>query len=137
MEPISIAATSLGIAAAVAKTSDAIYDFSRDFKEAANDLSAVTEELKALDAILDPLKRDYSHESTSPLPEHLRKLLEPCLANCTRAVTRVEDAIVKYHHDETWSKLKWTAYGHKDVKKLTESLEVHKMNLDLVMKLIS
>ena len=136
MEPISIAATSLGIAAAVAKTCDVIYDFSRDFKEAADDLSAVTEQIKALDAILDPLKRHYSHASTSPLPEHLRKLLEPCLANCARGVTRIEDTVMKYHHDKTWSKLKWTQYGQKDLKKLTDSLETHMSILELGLNLI-
>lgn len=138
MDPLSIAAASFSIAGAVAKASIAIFEFSREAKAAADDLSRVNSELQALTSILDPLARSLT--KTTPdgtISAGLAQQLESSLEGCALVLGQLEDLIGKYQREGAWTRTKWVVVGRGDVEKLRESLEAYKMALSLGLHVIS
>ncbi|KAK4031320.1 hypothetical protein C8A01DRAFT_42219 [Parachaetomium inaequale] len=123
MEPLSIAASSFTIVGAIAKASVAIFEFSRQAKDASTDLEGVSSELQALSEILDLLARHISRAPEGTLPASLSQQLGLSLEGCALVVARIDTTIDKYQKDGAWTKTKWAIFGRGDLEKLKGSLE--------------
>lgn len=138
MDPLSIAAASFAIAGAVARASVAIFEFSREAKDASDDLSRVNSELQALTSILDPLARTSSKATPEGMiSAGLAHQLESSLSGCALVLGQLEVLIRKYQREGAWTRTKWVVLGRVDVEKLRESLEAYKMALSLGLHVIS
>ncbi|KAK5659722.1 hypothetical protein OQA88_933 [Cercophora sp. LCS_1] len=137
MDPLSIAASAFSLAGCIAKASFAIIEFSRDARDAAKDLSAVTDELHALSAVLDPIARCLTTTSATTIPEALATQVDSALGGCVAVVEQITENVQKYRQDKIMTKTKWVMFGQSDMQKLRESLEAYKMALGLGMHVIT
>ncbi|KAH6892368.1 hypothetical protein B0T10DRAFT_483685 [Thelonectria olida] len=137
MDPLSIAASAFSLAAGIAKASLALTQFSNSFREAAEDLNAISAELQALAGILDPLTRALCRRRQSPLPESLLSQLENTLSSCVLMIEQILDTIENYRRNTAWTKTKWVLIGKDEVFKLRDSLEAYKMALSIGLHALS
>lgn len=135
MDPLSITAASFSIAGAIAKASVAIFEFSREAKDATDDLGRVNAELHALSEVLHPLTRILS--TSSAVSGRLAEQLQASLEGCSLVVSQIADLIVKYRREGAWTRTKWVMAGRGDVEKLRGSLEAYKMALSLGFHAVS
>lgn len=136
MEPLSITTSAIALAGAVAKTALVLSQFSNEFRDAAEDLNAVSAELQALTAIIDPLTRRLSRRRPSTLPEGLVPQVDDTLSGCVLMVEHIAETVEKYRRN-TWTRAKWVLMGKEDVQKLRQSLEAYKMSLSLGLHAVS
>lgn len=137
MDPLSIVSASFGLASGIAKTSIAIAVFARDARDAVKDLDAISAELQALAAVLDPLARIMSKASVVSIPEALIRQVDVTLLGCTMVVEQIGENLQKYKRNKVFSKAAWAMFGHTDMQKLRDSLEAYKMALSLGMHAVS
>lgn len=136
MDPLNIVASSFSIAGAIAKASVAIFEFSYEAKDAAEDLNRVHSELQALSSILDPLARCLS-ASSPDTSDKLAQQLQGSLEGCSLVVAQIADLTERFRRDGAWTRAKWVRIGRGDMEKLRDSLEAYRMALSLGLHAVS
>ncbi|KAH7121732.1 hypothetical protein B0J13DRAFT_531871 [Dactylonectria estremocensis] len=89
MDPLSIVASSFGLAGGIAKASMALHEFSRDFKDCKDDVDKVSNEVQALAGILDPLVRTLSRTQNTPIFEALAPKVDTTIAGCSSVIDQL------------------------------------------------
>ena len=135
MDPLSIAGASISIAGAIGKASLAIYHFSREARDATDDLSGIEAELNALRPIVDALA--HSLLGPSDVPEKLVQKLQGSLEGCLLVVKQITELVGRYSREGVWTRTKWVLVGQGDMEKLRESLSSYKMALGLGLHFVS
>jgi hypothetical protein len=137
MDPLSIAASAFSLAGGIAKASVALVEFSRNARDAAADLDAISREMKALNAVLQPLVQCIGQKRAgSSVPDALAAQIGSTIDGCKLVVGQIEENVRVYQRDTVWTKAKWAMLGQVDLQKLRESLEAYKMALTLGMHAI-
>ncbi|KAH7110693.1 hypothetical protein EDB81DRAFT_369840 [Dactylonectria macrodidyma] len=139
MDPFSIVATSSSLASCITKTSAVITVFSRDVRDASDDLDAIAKELIALVALLNPLSKSLSQKTPANGGTHSALLaqVDNTLSGCAAAVDQIEATLKKYSRDRMWTKMAWAMFGHEDMQQLRSSLESYKIALGIGLHILS
>ncbi|VUC36393.1 unnamed protein product [Clonostachys rosea] len=140
MEPISVAAASVALAAGIAKTVATVAEISVDLRDASDDLRNISNELAIFQAFITPLTTGLSRFGSKSNP-----MLGPLLEQINSAVTgamavaeKIESVLIKYRGRLTlWLKLRWSLFGVDQIRKLRESLESYKVALGIGLHLMS
>src|SRR4051812_36510618 len=110
-DPLSIAASCIGITAAVAKTSLTITTIIRTAHEARKVLSETKSQLIELDTVLDLLRHDS--EVNPAFPESVRETVGGILQNCAVHMTDIDRVLDK--HKVKSGSLRYTFAGKDDI----------------------
>ncbi|KAK5662269.1 hypothetical protein OQA88_8174 [Cercophora sp. LCS_1] len=105
MDPLTIVAGSFALVGGIAKTSILLVNFSREVHDATNDLDAISAELQALAAVLDPLTRVLSKGATGGVSDALVAQVGVTITGCNAVVDQIEENIQKYRRtpsSEPW-----------------------------------
>ncbi|KAH7140210.1 hypothetical protein B0J13DRAFT_62449 [Dactylonectria estremocensis] len=137
MDPLSIVTASLSLATGITKASLTVSQFAREFRDSAEDIDALSKEIQALAAVLDPLTRSLTRRHACPLPEALVLQVDNTMSGCIVVLAQIEETIQKYQHDRIWTLAKWVIFGKDDALKLRESLEAYTMALSIGLHAIS
>lgn len=138
MDPLSIAASAFGLAGGIARLSLALTQFSGSFRDAAEDLGALSAELQALAAILEPLTRALcSPRQQSPLLNDLVSQIDSTLRGCVLTIEQIAETVEKYQQNTTWTKATWVLLGKDEALKLRDSLRAYKMALSIGLNMLS
>jgi len=131
MDPISLTTTCLALLSAVSNGTRFVTDFVINFREARNDIAAVTRELSELDLTLHILKHGAEGNELNHLPGDLRQHIHDIMMNCTTVLADLEVLLRKYRGPGLDRAAKWAFSGRKEAEKIRESLEEHKRALSL------
>ncbi|KAK3341848.1 hypothetical protein B0T25DRAFT_559454 [Lasiosphaeria hispida] len=104
MDPFSIAATAFSLAGSIAKTSMTLVQFARDAHDAADDVGAVSKELQALAAVLNPISRALSRARGGTVPDAIIQQVYVTLEGCISVVEQIEENLQKYKRDKLWTR---------------------------------
>lgn len=138
MDPLSIVSASLGLASVIAKVSATLTTFARDTRDAAKDLDAISDELKAISIVIVLIGKSMpSPSAESPITETLLQHIDAMLSGTAALVEQIEENVQKYQSGKTFSKAGWAMFGQGDMQKLRQGLESYKMALSLAMHVLS
>lgn len=137
MDPLSIIASSVGLTAAITKTTITVTKFVRDVRGARSDLDAVARELLSLNTVLELLGEDVAGSENGCLPDTLRKQITGIITNCTGVVVEIQVLLDKHEGTKITKAAKWVAFGNDDMNKLRSSLEAHKSALEIALDMIA
>ncbi|KAK3326851.1 hypothetical protein B0H66DRAFT_170088 [Apodospora peruviana] len=137
MDPLSITSAAFDLAMGIAKASIAILGFSRDVRDASNDLDAISAELEALTTILDSLGHGNSRATSASIPDELVVRVNDALDGCSTVVEQIEENMKKYKRNKVFSKTSWAVFGRDDTQRLRTSLAAYRMALSLGVHAIS
>jgi hypothetical protein len=116
MEALSIAASCAGLITIAAQTTGAIKGFVRKWREAREDLAAISCQLSELGVILDLLKDDCEATGGRPrIPTVFHSQLPPILSNCTDIIKELSTLLVKH---QSRPGLKWAVSGKEKTSSL-------------------
>lgn len=135
MDPLSITAACVSLAAMITKTSISVTSFVRSVRAARSDLDAVSRELASLNTLLELIAEDA--KDVNAFPETLRKHIANILTNCELVLIEVQRLVEKYDGPGIIKGSKWALEGSKDVAKLHLSLEAHKSALDIALEMVT
>ena len=134
MDPLSITAASVGLAATIGRTSYQVATFVRSVRDARADMDAISRELVSLKTALEMLAGDTNAPGVS-LPESLEKQVQSIMHNCSDVVSQLDSALKKYSGEKASTKVKWTWKGRDEMDKYRITLAAHKGALDLAIDL--
>lgn len=134
-DPLSIAATCIGLASTIARTSLAVISFVKDVRDAQSDLDAVSTELYSLKTVLEILADDCN-DSPDKIPQILQKQISGITTSCAGVVVEIEKTLKKHEGGKLNKAAKWVASGKSDVIKLQSSLEAHKSALEIALDMV-
>src|SRR4051812_46636433 len=89
MEPISAAATVLGLVGTIASVTASATSFMRDVRDARKEIVAVTKELMSLRAILEILEDDLKGPTSAVVPDSTLKQIVEITGNCSSVVSDI------------------------------------------------
>lgn len=135
-DPLSIAASCVGLLSAIATATVRINGFVRTARDARPDLNAVSRELSSLRTVLELIQAD-AEESQNQLPESIINHLCEVLTNCNGAVADIEKILKKYEKNDAMTSGRWAMSGKGDVEKLRTHLEAHTSALSLVLNMMN
>lgn len=135
MDPFSIFAACVSLAATTAKTSTTVTGFVRDVRSARPDLDG---ELSSLKTILELLADDTAPETDYRLPERLQNQSTGILNNCNEVAVAIEGGLSQHETSKLGRSGYWTIGGGKgDMAKLRSSLEAHKTALEIALDMVA
>jgi hypothetical protein len=134
MDPLSITATSIGLAANIGKTSYQVASFIRSVRDARADMDAISRELVSLKIALEMLADDVNTVGVK-IPESLEKQVQSIISNCSDVVLQLDSTLKKYEGERAITKVKWTWKGRDEMDKYRITLAAHKGALDLAIEL--
>jgi hypothetical protein len=134
MDPLSITATSIGLAATIGKTSYQVASFVRSVRDARADMDAISRELVSLKIALEMLADDTNAPGVM-IPESLEKQVQSIMTNCSDVVFQLNGALEKYEGERAITKVKWTWKGRDEMDKYRITLAAHKGALNLAIEL--
>lgn len=135
MDPLSITTSCIALASCLAKTSSAVIGFTRDARNANKDMDAISAELQALAAILNPFTT--SLHTLTAVPETLVQRVDTILIGCRTVVDQIDKQLTKYTRNKVFGKIGWVLFGQSDMQKLRDSLMGYKTALNLGIQIIS
>ncbi|KAK3376447.1 hypothetical protein B0T24DRAFT_220073 [Lasiosphaeria ovina] len=133
MEPISAAATVLGLVSAIASVTASATAFMRDVRDARKEIVAVTKELMSLRAILEILEDDLNGPTSAVVPDSTLKQIVEITENCSAVVGDI-GACIKGMQG---SRLKWATSGKTSIEALRRDLEIRKSSLSVALDIVS
>ncbi|KAK5652661.1 hypothetical protein OQA88_10255 [Cercophora sp. LCS_1] len=131
-DPFSIAASCVGLIAAIATATVRINGFVRTARDARADLDTVSRELVSLRTVLELIQAD-AELSQDQLPPTIVHHLCEVLSNCNGAVADIETVLKRYEKKDAMTSGQWAMSGKGDVEKLKAHLEAHTSALGLVL----
>lgn len=134
MDPLSMTTTCLALLSAASKVTGYVTDFVVSYREARNDIAAVSRELSDLDITLHILKHEAEANELNHLPKDLRQHIHHIMVNCTTVLVDLEALLREYRGPGLDRAAKWTLSGRKEAEKIRVSLETHKRALGLVVE---
>lgn len=140
MEPISVVAASVALAAGIVKTVATIAEISVDLRDASDDLRDISNELALFQAFITPLTTGLSRfgAQSNPMLGPLLEQINSAVTGAMAVVEKIESLLVKYRGRLTlWLKLRWSLFGVDQIRKLRESLESYKVALGIGLHLMS
>jgi hypothetical protein len=135
-DPFSIAASCVGLLAAIGTATARIHGFLRNARDAQSDLDAVSRELGSLRTVLELIQAD-AENSQNQLPQTIVHHLCEVLTNCNGAVADIETVLRKYEKNDAVTSSRWVLSGKGDVEKLRAHLEAHTSALGLVLDMMN
>ncbi|KAM7196551.1 hypothetical protein V8F33_006050 [Rhypophila sp. PSN 637] len=133
MEPISAAASVLGVLGAIASVSSAATRFMLDIQSARKEIIAVKKELSALKGGLEILADDLNDSTESSYHDGVVERIADVANNCRKVFTEIGDCVQSYEG----SRLRWAASGKENMERLRRELEIHKSTLSVTLDLVS
>ncbi|KAH8897721.1 hypothetical protein GQ53DRAFT_884503 [Thozetella sp. PMI_491] len=133
MDPISAAASILGVVGAIAQATSTATAFMRDVRSARREMLDVKKELAALKAVLEILGDDFADPASTAYPASIIEQIVSIVENSSNVVSQIEQCI----HNQGRSRLAWATSGKKDILRLRGDLEVNKSTLNLTLDVIS
>ncbi|CAG9993174.1 unnamed protein product [Clonostachys byssicola] len=140
MEPISVVAASVALAAGLVKTVATVAEISVDLRDASDDLRDISNELALFQAFITPLTTGLSRfgAQSNPMLGPLLEQINSAVTGAMAVVEKIESLLVKYRGRLTlWLKLRWSLFGVDQIRKLRESLESYKVALGIGLHLMS
>ncbi|KAK0648352.1 hypothetical protein B0T16DRAFT_408072 [Cercophora newfieldiana] len=131
MDPLSITASCLAITAAVTKTATAITVFVRSYRDALQDLGAVSGQLTELRMILDQL-REEGGDVENIIPSSLNMQILSILGNCDNIMKQLDDVMLKYRGRS--AQVRWALFGKDKVQGLSGQLGAHISALHIALE---
>jgi Fungal N-terminal domain of STAND proteins len=131
MDPLSLTTTCFALLSAISNGTRFVTDFVVSFREARNDIAAVSRELSDLDLTLHILKHGAEENELNHLPRELRQHIHDIMMNCTTVLADLEAVLRKYQGPGLDRAAKWAFSGRKEAEKIRECLEEHKRALSL------
>ncbi|KAK0614344.1 chitin synthase N-terminal-domain-containing protein [Immersiella caudata] len=135
-DPFSIAASCVGLLAAISTATIRISEFVHNARTARTDLDAVSRELGSLRTVLELIQTD-AENSQNQLPQTIVHHLCEVLTNCNGAVADIETVLRKYEKSDAVTSSRWALSGRGDVEKLRAHLEAHTSALGLVLDMMN
>jgi hypothetical protein len=135
MDPLSIAATSIGLATTIGTMSYRVASFIRAIRDAHDDIDAISRELVSLKIALEMLADDTDTPGVT-IPERLERQVQSIISNCSDVVSRLDNTLKKYEGEKAITKVKWTWKGKDEIDKYRITLAAHKGALHLAIELI-
>ncbi|KAK3386452.1 hypothetical protein B0H63DRAFT_467816 [Podospora didyma] len=133
MEPISAAASVLGVVSAIASVTSTATRFMRDVRSARKEIVAVKKELSSLSAVLEILADDFNDPANTSFPDAVLTQIVEISTDCRRVVTEIGDCF----RSQQGSRLNWASSGKGTIEKLRADLETHKSTLSVTLDLVS
>ena len=133
MEPISAAATIVGVVHTISQVLSAATTFMHDVRYARKEIVSVKKELSSLKVILEILGEDFKDPANTTLPSNVIEQTVGVASNCSKVVNQIGDCI----RDQGQSRVTWAASGKAEIAKLQANLEVHKSTLNVTLDLVS
>jgi hypothetical protein len=131
MDPLSIAASCVGLISVIGQSSIAITNFLRGCREARRELLEISRELGDLKVVLELLKDD-------PIPDALRTRILDIMRNCEYVVKQIELVLEKHAGGTRLDQAaRWALTGRSDVTKLQLTLCAHRGALNLALEMVS
>jgi hypothetical protein len=134
-EPLSIATGVLALINTVGKTTIAVTEFTKTYREARGDLLGILQELSTLGQVLKWLKDDTSDEKESSIPISLATQILPIISDCERVLDKIREIVAK--HSGPLGPARWAFDGKKDVSGLREALGAHRGALNVTLETIT
>ncbi|KAF6823556.1 hypothetical protein CPLU01_11349 [Colletotrichum plurivorum] len=131
-DPLSVAASCVGLITAAGATARAIMSFVRDCREARADLTTISRELADLQIILELLKSD---EEEGSLPGPLRTQIVAIVDSCGGLISSIDD-LLKRHKGKTGA-IRWAVDGKREVEGLRRGLEAYRGSLSLAVETVT
>jgi len=135
MEPISAAASVVGVIAFIGTVTAAASSFMRDFRSARKEIVAIKKELASLRAVLEILAEDFDDpaNTTCNLPESVHARIVDATTNCRKVLHEIDDCIRDLHG----SKISWANSGKEVTGNLQRKLEAEKSALSVTLDYVS
>ena len=134
MDPLSITATCVGLAATIGKTSYQVATFVRRVRDARADMDAISRELVSLKTALEMLAEDATAPGVE-MPRSLETQVQSIVGNCSDVVSQLDAALERYEGERLATRVKWTWMGKDEMDKYRTTLAAHKGALDLAVDL--
>ncbi|GKT49068.1 uncharacterized protein ColSpa_09249 [Colletotrichum spaethianum] len=131
-DPLSIAASCVGLITAAGATAKAVSAFVRDCREARADLTTVARELADLQIILELLRDDGDG---GHLPHPLRAQIVSIVDSCGGVIQGI-DAVLERHKGRR-GPLRWAIDGKREVEALQRGLEAYRSSLSLAVETVT
>ncbi|KAF6807505.1 hypothetical protein CSOJ01_08158 [Colletotrichum sojae] len=125
-DPLSIAASCVGLITAAGATAGAIVSFVRDCREARADLATISRELADLQIVLELLKSD---EEGGSLPGPLQAQIIGIVDSCGSLIFSIDNLLKR--HKEKAGAIRWALDGKREVEGLRRGLEAYRGSLSL------
>jgi len=135
MDPLTITASAVSLAASIGKLSVSISRFVFHIREARNDMDLVLRELVSLETILRMLAEDASNPSG--FPDSLCVQIMGILNGCDAVTVEITQTLSKYEPNSVLRKGAWALSGRDDMSKLRGSLEAHKAALNIALDMLA
>ncbi|KAK4166988.1 hypothetical protein QBC43DRAFT_312744 [Cladorrhinum sp. PSN259] len=135
MDPISAAASILGVVAVIATATNTATTFLRDVREARNEIVALKKDLASLGAVLEIIADDF-RDSTKDhfrIPDNVLRRVVAISSDCQKVVHEIQD----YIQAQRGSRVIWASSGKATIRNLQDKLEGHKSALSLTLDFIS
>ena len=132
MDPFAILASYLAIISAIAKTSSTITSFVQTFRDAHQDLAAVTARLAELRMVLEVLLDPKHEDSTDVLPEAVKRQIASILISCG-LILKDLDEVMATHRGKAGQR-KWSFSGKEKIESLRKQLDAHTAALSLALE---
>ncbi|GKT60593.1 hypothetical protein ColTof4_00719 [Colletotrichum tofieldiae] len=131
-DPLSIAASCVGLLTAAGATAKALSAFIRDCREARADLTTVARELADLRITLELLRDD---SDGGHLPRPLQAQIVSIVDSCGGVIHGI-DAALERHRGRT-GPLRWAVDGKREVEALRRGLEAYRGSLSLAVETVT
>lgn len=133
-------ASSLSLAADIAKASVAVSDIPIDLRNSSADFLLVKNELSVLQGLIEPLATGLFRFGGLSDPSHAPLLgqISNAVNGAVAVVERIDLLLSKYRGKLTiWAKLRWSMFGNDQIRKLRESLTSYKVALGIGLHILS
>lgn len=131
MEPISAAATIIGVVQTIGQVISAATTFVQNVRYARKEIVTIKKELSSLKVILEILVEDFKDPANTTLPSNVIEQIIGVASNCDKVVNQIGDCI------RGQSGVTWATSGKAEIVKLQANLEVHKSTLNVTLDLVS
>jgi len=143
MDPLSITVSCLALISAATKTTTSVSKFVRVFRDARQDLAAISRQLGELQMILELLRSENDGEDedeTGPiqpalsLPDTVKSQICSILSNCAEIFAQL-DSVMSKHIDGRATSARWAVKGKSEVASLGKQLDAHMRALNIALEL--
>lgn len=131
-DPLSIASACAGFLGMAATVTMSIVSFIREYKEAADDLNAVQQELTSLEGVLAQIKTET--QQSPEIPANLQEQAISIINSCSHIARNIE-TVIQNHRGKTGA-AKWVLTGRDEVDRLRVDLSERRQLLTIIISLM-
>lgn len=124
MDPLSIAASCIGLTASIGKIGIGVHQFIREVQDARSDMDAVSRELGSLSMVLEIVAEDVQVHGFK-LEDWMRLQVVGIIGNCSGVMERFGASLQKYQHNGMATNIKWSMVGKMEMEGFSRELAAH------------